>query len=376
MLKRLISTATVAALACVGAVVGAGGANAAAGATATTNGLTVTVTPVDTITGWSDARQLWAKNVTVAVSVPAPFTDTSKYGTVSIEPVNWTAYIETIGAGCSSTDTENGKGTQTFTVGPTVFQDSAPGTCSVSVRVVASRDTYKPEGDYLAEVNVTGASYALLAAARLSTPTLNAATVSKGKPVTVTGTLAEDWKSTLPAMPNAAVRLQYLAAGSQTWADVAQTTTRADGSWTMSHAPQSSGQYRAAFGGAGFVLAGESAPVQVVVTAAPAIKKRVKISAPKAPSSVKRGATVKVTGKVTAAKRGKTYTGLRSKVTLQHRAKGTSYWVNVATVRSSAKGTWTFKAKLSRSGQLRVVHKSTNTYAKATSASKKITVRK
>lgn len=376
MLKKAITSVAVTALACAGLVAGGGAAHAAGSASGTNNGTTVTVLTADAITGWHDSRTLWPQVATIQIDVPAPFTDTSKYGSTSIEPVEWTAYVESKGsAGCSDTETFTGRGSGSVVYDPAVFGSTAPGTCSVSVQVVATRDTYQAAGDYRAELTVTGAWYNLLAYPKHQNLALSASTVSKGKAVVVSGKLAENWDFTEPAIPNATVRLQYLAAGSQTWADVAQTTTDAFGSWKATHAPASSGQYRAAYSGAGLILAGESEPISVTVTKAAAAKKKVKISKPKAPASVKRTATVKVTGKVTAIKSGKKYTGLKSKVTLQHKPKGKSFWYNVKSVKSNAKGAFTIKTKLAGSGQLRVVHKATNTYAKAKSSAVKITVR-
>lgn len=376
MLKKAITTVVAAALAFAGLVAGGGAAQAAVGASTTVNGTTVTILTADAITGWHPSRTLWPQVATIQIDVPAPFTDKSASGSVSIKPVEWTAYLESKGsAGCSDTEQYSGRGSGSVMFDPGVFGSTAPGTCNVSVRVVATRDTHQAAGDYHAEVNLAGASFSLVAYPLHENLAVSAATVSKGAAVVVSGKLTENWAYTEPAIPNAAVRLQYLAAGSQTWADVAQTTTDAFGGWKMTHAPSASGQYRASYAGGGLILAGDSDPIGVTVTAAKASKKKVKVSKLSAPKSVKRTTTVKVSGKVTAIKSGKKYTGLKSKVTLQHKPKGRNFWYNVKAVKSNAKGAFTITTKIAGSGQLRVVHSATNTYAKATSSAVKITVK-
>ena len=371
--RKLLTSTIALALVSAGVVAGAGAATAASSATGTSNGMTVTVAPTDAVTGWDVRRELEPKPVTIQVTVPEPFTDTS-YGSKTIVPVTWRAYVESRGEGaCGFTETLSGTATGSATVGPYVQQTDAPGQCTVNVRVVASRETKLPAGNYQAEVNVSGASYLVRAASLLSTPEVSAAKVARGKAVTVSGTLKEEWNFTRPVVAGGVVRLQFRAVGSQTWQDVAETTTDSKGVWSVKHTPKSSGHYRAWAPDTQRLLTAASPAVKVTVAASS--KTKVKLSKPKAAkATVKAGKAVKVSGKFAVAKSGK-YKPARATLTVQYKAKGTSYWVNVKKVKTNAKGAWSTTVKMKRTGQVRVVHKATNTRAKATSAATTVKVK-
>lgn len=380
MSNRVLAAVAAASLACASAIIAVAPAHAAGTATASANGTTVTVKTRDIVTGWDSRRALWPENIDIAVTTPADFVDTTG-GSVRLEPVEWQAVITSMGAAsCSFTKTIWGTGTSTKSAGVYgVQQTSSPGTCSVSVRVLASRDTKLAAGDYFADVTAKAAPFTMRAAPVYGTrldekPKLSAKKVAKGKAVKVSGMLRENWDFTHPAVAKGVVRLQFRATGSQRWTDVAQTTTTSKGAWSMKHKPQSSGKYRAYFPGNSRVLAGASPAASIKVTAAKA-KKAVKVSKPKLASSVKRGKTVTISGKVTGAKSGKKMSGLKSKVTVQFKANGTSYWVNVKTVKSNGAGSWKVKTKLKNSGKVRAVHKATNTYKSAKSPVAKVRVR-
>lgn len=367
MTRKLLTSTIALALVSAGLVASAGAATAASSATGSSNGMTVTVAPTDAVTGWDVRRELDPKPVTVQVSVPEPFTDTTSYGSKAIVPVTWTAYVESRGEGaCDFTQSLSGTGTGSATAGRSILQTVAPGQCTVNVRVVASRKTNLPAGNYQAEVNVSGASYVVRAASALSTPKVSAAKVVRGKGVTVSGTLKEEWDFTRPVVAGGVVRLQFRAVGSETWQDVAETTTDSKGAWSVKHSPKASGHYRAWAPDTQRLLTAASPAVKVTVAASS--KAKVKLSKPKAAkATVKAGKAVKVSGKFAVAKSGK-YKPARATLTVQYKARGTSYWVNVKKVKANAKGAWSTTVKMKRTGQVRVVHKATNTRAKATSA--------
>lgn len=115
------------------------------------------------------------------------------------------------------------------------------------------------------------------------------------------------------------------------------------------------------------------------------IKAKTKASAPKAVSKVKKGKSATISGKVTYRYASGSLNGhptltanvaKGTPVVLQQKAKGSSKWKNVKTVKVGRGGKWATKVKPSKTSQYRVVTKKTSKYHSSTSKAKKIVVTK
>jgi hypothetical protein len=94
------------------------------------------------------------------------------------------------------------------------------------------------------------------------------------------------------------------------------------------------------------------------------------------PRSARKGSKVRLTGTLTrlnAKDKYVPYAGQR--VSVQFRAKGTSAWVRVSSVKTGAKGTFSRSVAVSKPGTFRVVVAATNRVTGATSKGKAVTLR-
>lgn len=366
-----VLTATALALGTLAAVPAAASLNTGhdSAATASNSGATVTLKVKNSVTGL--AGELWQPAISVEVDVPDPYVYTTRYGFVHTEDVNWVAsYSATGDPSCSriSSTTRRGTGDYTFSDKATIFPDTLPGKCTVSVTVIMSRtlDGF-PEASYTNTIKLT-APWLIKAKAVVSTPKVSHKSVTRGSKIKVTGNLSgQVGYSAAKVIPsrNSKVSVQARTPG-KPWRTVATVRTNNNGNWYAWVKPATSNTiYRAVWTG------GKS---DVLLSGSSKSSARVSVSA-KAPTSTtiktsKRSGYTTLSGRSTIRKTTSYVSNGKAYVQIQRKAG--KKWQVVKTVRANAKGNWSYRAK-TKKGTYRVVVKAAK--SSTSYASKSISVR-